>query len=164
MNRNIAERLAMEIEAEDPTDWDEKLSIAFVAIQTTSTTTTGETPFSVIFGFSRRNKADMIGTGKLNRLKGKEAKDFSAKLSSLSQLHTKVRNRIIKKRQHESLLREVHLRSIFQKMWIYHPKKPKGSAKKLVGERFQGPYKVVKYIVDTSNEVEPCLRGEGERL
>lgn len=102
MNRNIAERLAMEIEADDQTDWDDKLPIALAVVMTTSSTTTGETPFSVIFGFACRNKADMIGTEKLNQLKGK--------LTSLSQLHTKVRNRIIKKRKRESLLRERNVR------------------------------------------------------
>ena len=65
----------MEIEAEDQTDLEEKLLIALAVIWTTSGTTTGQTPFSVIFGFICGNKADMIGTGTINQLKGKEAKD-----------------------------------------------------------------------------------------
>mgnify|MGYP002803924173 CR=1 FL=1 len=98
MNRNLAERLATEIGVEDQTDWDEKLSIALAAIRTTSSTTTGETPFSVIFGFNCRNKADMVGIGKVHQLKGKAAQYYPEKLSSFSQLYTEVRNWVIKKR------------------------------------------------------------------
>lgn len=168
MNRTIAERLAMEIEAEDQTDWDEKLPIALSAIRTTSSTTTGETPFSVIFGFNCRNKADMIGAGKLGKPQGKETKDFSEKMSSLKQLHAKVRNRIIKKRQDESVRREANIRfrqfQLGEKVWIFYPKRPKGSAKKLVGERFQGPYEVVKLIGDTSYEIKSIFGGGKRKI
>ena len=166
MNRNIAERLAMEIEAQDQTDWDEKLPIALAAIRTTSSTTTGETPFSIIFGFTCRNKADMISSGKLNPPKGQAAKEFSAKLSSLNQLHTKVRDRIIKKRQQESRRRKPNVRfshfKLREKVWIFYPKKQKGTAKKLVEERFCGPFEVCKLIGDTSYQVKP-LFGGGKR-
>jgi hypothetical protein len=32
----------------------------------------------------------------------------------------------------------------FERKWIFYPKKPKGTAKKLVGERFRDPYEVTK--------------------
>lgn len=64
----------MKIEAEDQMDWDEKLPIALTAIRTTTSTTIKETPFSVISSFNFRNKAGMIGTGKVHQLKGKAAK------------------------------------------------------------------------------------------
>lgn len=134
---------AMEIEAEYQTNWNEKLHIALAEIRTTSCTTTGETPFSVIFGFTCRKEAHINGTGKISQLKEKEATAFSTTLSYLRQLHMKVQNWIVQKCRHESLLPERNVRfsrfTLGEKVWIYNPKKPKGTAKKLVGEGFQGP-------------------------
>ena len=108
----------------------------------------------------------MIGSNKSNHPKGQDAKEFSAKLSSLTQLRAKVRNQIIKKRQVEFRRRSPTVRftplQLGDKVWIFYPKKRKGTAKKLVGERYQGPYEVCKQIGETSYQVK-SLWGGGKK-
>ena len=55
--RNLAERLAMEVES---SDWGLKLPAAPSAMRTVANKTTKETPFYVAFGFEARNPGDII--------------------------------------------------------------------------------------------------------
>ena len=86
-------------------------------------------------------------------------------MSTLNETHAKVRDRIIQKRQHEIRRRKAtecfNQLEIGDRVWIFYPKKRKGTAKKFVGERFRGPYEVCKLIGDTSYQVKP-LGGGGK--
>ncbi len=59
-NRTLAERLAMDFEAMDQTDWDEKLSSALAAIRTAPNSTTGESPYFLLFGSEARTIVDVV--------------------------------------------------------------------------------------------------------
>ena len=78
MNRTMAERLAMELECVDQTDWDVKLPTVLAAIRNTISSTTQMTPYSVVFGSQARNKTDWINsTPKLNQERGNGVAEFS---------------------------------------------------------------------------------------
>ena len=59
-NRILAERWAMDLEAMDQTDWDEKLSSALSAIRTVPNCTTGESPHFLVFGSAARTITDIV--------------------------------------------------------------------------------------------------------
>ena len=60
-NRTLAERLAMDLEAMDQTDWDEKLSSALSAIRTVPNCTTGESPHFLVFGRAVERQSGPLG-------------------------------------------------------------------------------------------------------
>ena len=95
-NRTLAERLAMDLEAMDQMDWDEKLSSALSAIRTVPNCTTGESPHFLVFGSEARTIADVVystDNSKDDQTKRQDA--FSKTLDRLTAIHGKVRKRMM---------------------------------------------------------------------
>jgi hypothetical protein len=167
-NRTLAERLAMEIEASDQTDWDLKLPAALSAMRTVVNKTTKETPFYVAFGFEARNPGDVIrsetpiGTNSNNK---EGIHEMAARLDDLKNLHLKVRSRILREQADRNRRESRHVKfTPFQegeKVWKKVQGQKKGLAKKLVGQRWKGPFTVKARKGETTYRVQ--LEGKGQR-
>jgi hypothetical protein len=159
MNRTTAERLAMLIEAGDQTDWDEKLPTALSAIRTVESSATRETPYYLLFGYESRNKSDFLATDK-RQSGGKGAvEDMSKRLDCLKRLHETVRERILAEQRSRHRNQKSRVRftpfAIGEKTWVFNPTRKKGLAKKLVRERWKGPYIVQKRLGETTYQLHP---------
>ena len=158
-NRTLAERLAMDLEATDQSDWDEKLSSALAALRTAPNSTTRETPFRLLFGFEARTITDVgssqaLQSGERNSL---DAKEFSTRLTHLQNVHQNVKTRILNEQRKRRKCQETRLRFTpfkeGEKVWVYGPPSKKGVSKKLVADRWRGPYIVTEKLGETLYKV-----------
>lgn len=153
----------MDIEAPDQTDWDEKLPAALSAIRTVENKTTKETPFYVAFGFESRNPGDIIQRDTVTGAQ-ESVTEWIGRLDDLKDLHAKVRSRILRE-QAARQGRDQNVRfTPFQegeKVWKKHENKRRGLARKLIGDRWRGPYVVKSRKGDTTYKIQ--LEGRGQR-
>lgn len=162
-NRTLAERLAVDIEAMDQTDWDDKLPSALAAMRTTVHKTTHESPFLLAFGMDARHPIDCIpDTTKPGGTKGTAV--LTEKLDRLQKIRERVHVRILKEHaQRQSRQRSktrFHPFPVGEKVWAFNPRQGKGLSKKLIGDRWKGPYKIVEKIGETTYKVRPTT-GKG---
>ena len=157
-NRTLAERLAMDLEALDQSDWDEKLSSALAAIRTAPNSTTGESPYVLLFGSEARTIADVLyptGTQDSSHEQGRD--EFSNKLTRMQALHAKVRQNVMDEHAKRSHRQNAGIRFTpfkeGEKVWLYGPPSKKGLSKKLLAERWTGPYVVIKKLGETLYKV-----------
>ena len=165
-NRTLAERLAMDLEAMDQTDWDEKLSSALSAIRTVPNCTTGESPHFLVFGSEARTIADVVyptDNSKDDQTKRQDA--FSKTLDRLTAIHGKVRKRMMDENAKRLKRQNKNTRFTFfeegEKVWVYGPPARKGLSKKLLAERWRGPYVVTvisKIIFNRTNSSCVAIR------
>ena len=148
----------MDLEAMDQTDCDEKLSSALSTIRTVPNCTTGESPHFLVFGSEARTIADVVyptDNSKDDQTKRQDA--FSKTLDRLTAIHGKVRKRMMD--ENAKRLKRQNKNTRFtpfeegEKVWVYGPPARKGLSKKLLAERWRGPYVVTKKLGETLYKV-----------
>ena len=141
-NRTLAERLAMDLEAMDQTDWDEKLSSALSAIRTVPNCTTGESPHFLVFGSEARTIADVVyptDNSKDDQTNRQDA--FSKTLDRLTAIHGKVRKRMMD--ENAKRLKRQNKNTRFtpfeegEKVWVYGPPARKRAFQEIAGRKVE---------------------------
>lgn len=153
-NRTLAERLAMDLDAMDQSDWDEKLPSALAAIRTAPNSTTGESPYFLLFGTEARTIADVVHPKeKQEGGQPQDANEFRNKITRLQDIHQKVKTRVMDEHAKRHKRQEMDIRFTpfkeGEKVWMYGPPPKKGLSKKLLAERWRGPYVVTKKLGET---------------
>ncbi|CAB4009068.1 Hypothetical predicted protein, partial [Paramuricea clavata] len=146
--------LGEDLEAVDQSDWDEKLPSALAAIRTAPNTTTVETPYFLLFGSEARTVADVVHfKDKQDDGQPQDAKEFRNKFTRFEDAHRKVKTRVMD--EHAKRLKRQKKDIRFtpfkegEKVWMYGPPSTKGLSKKLLAERWRGPYVVTKILGET---------------
>ena len=120
--------------------------------------TTGESPHFLVFGSEARTIADVVYTtdnSKDDQTKRQDA--FSKTLDHLTAIHGKVRKRMMD--ENAKRLKRQNKNTRFtpfeegEKVWVYGPPARKGLSKKLLAERWRGPYVVTKKLGETLYKV-----------
>ena len=153
--RTITDMIAMFV---SPTqeDWDAILPALTFAYNSSQQQSTGKTPFFLLYGREPRLPIDTVTGAEPQSLREpeEESEQYAHKMEELQE---KVKQRI-SLRQNKMRSEENDMSLEFRvgdKVLLYHPKRQKGRAEKLV-HRYVGPYEVTRIISPVNCEVREC--------
>ena len=153
--RTITDMIAMFV---SPTqeDWDAILPALTFAYNSSQQQSTGKTPFFLLYGREPRLPIDTVTGAEPQSLREpeEESEQYAHKMEELQE---KVKQRI-SLRQNKMRSEESDMSLEFRvgdKVLLYHPKRQKGRAEKLV-HRYVGPYEVTRIISPVNCEVREC--------
>ena len=156
-NRTLLNMLATCAEGH-PFDWEQQLKKVCMAYNTSVQSSTGFTPFYLMFGRQARLPVDIIyGTGAPEE----ESTDVGTYVASLkrrmSEAFEIVRRNVSKHHQHQKTLYDEKLHGKPYRpgdwVWLHSPVIPRGSCRKL-HRPWKGPYTIVKKISDSTYRVQ----------
>ena len=150
---------------EHPEDWEEYVSKACMAYNTSVQATTGFTPFYLMFGRQARIPVDlMYGTAEPESISYGE---YATKLQkSLTKAYKLARESLAEKQERQTELynKKVHGEpyevGVF--VWLLNPQVPRGKSKKL-HKWWTGPFKVVKRLSEVTYRIQH-VKNRAKRL
>ena len=159
-NRTLLDMLATTTK-NHPFDWEDQLRKVCMAYNTSVHSSTGFTPFYLMFGRQANLPIDlMYGTGNSSEL---QAHDYAKNLKrGLQRAYQLVRERLgaVHERRKAYYDRQVHGEP-FQKnefVWLHSPVVPRGQSKKL-HHPWTGPYRVMEKLSDSDYKVKHVKGG-----
>ena len=163
-NRTLLGMLATCV-GEHPEDWEEYVSKACLAYNTSVHATTGFAPFYLMFGRQARIPVDlMYGTAEPESMNYGE---YATKLQeSLTKAYKLARGSLAVKQERQTELynKKVHGEpyEVGMLVWLLNPQVPRGKSKKL-HRWWTGPFKVVKRLSEVTYRIQH-VRNRAKRL
>lgn len=158
-NRTLLDMLATTLK-EQPTDWEDHLRKVCFAYNSSIQSTTGYTPFFLMFGCNARLPVDlMYGIGKPDVVAYGE---YATRLKkSMKAAYLRVRENISKKHESQKQFydRKCH-GDPFQPrdlVWLHSPVVPRGKSKKL-HHPWTGPWRITERLSEVTYRIRDCNR------
>ena len=154
-NRTLKHMLATTLR-DHPFDWENRLRKVCMAYNTSVHSSTGYSPFYLMFGREARLPLDIVfGTKKLP---AQSIEDYAAHLkTSLTDAYSDVRHQLqtAHQRQKEIYDRKVHGEpyKAGDLVWLYHPAVPPGQSRKL-HHPWAGPFKVLEKLSEADYRIK----------
>ena len=163
-NRTLLSMLATAAN-ENPFNWEEHLRPLCMAYNTSVQSTTGFSPFSLMFGRQARMPIDVVyGSPNEEKTPSEHAASLRERLESAYQ---RVREQMSHKldRQKEYYNRKVHGQpySAGDLVWLHAVAVPRGRTKKF-HRPWTGPYKIMQRIGDTSYRIQDVQASRHRRI
>ena len=154
-NRTLQDMIATTVK-DHPFDWEQALPKVCMAYNTSVHSTTGYTPFYLMFGREARLPIDIVyGT---NQTESTSVQDYARVMKkSLGAAYDRVRVKLSTghKRQKEIYDKKIHGDAYEENdlVWLHNPAIPKGKSKKL-HHPWTGPYRVIKKLSECDYRIK----------
>ena len=162
LNRTLLAMLATCIE-EHPFQWEEKLKKVCFAYNTSIHSTTGYTPFFLMFGRQARFPVDLLFDTPVPESEVKLPEYVNKLQQSLTSAYTRVREimGVKQERQKEQYDAKVHGKPYTDGdlIWLFNPALPRGHARKF-RRPWIGPYRILEKLSEANYRIQHMSNGK----
>ena len=159
-NRTLVSMLSTTTD-ENPFEWEYHVQKVCMAYNTSVQSTTGFTPFFLMFGREARLPVDLLF--ELPKSSSSVSDYVTFLTESLNKAYELARVKVGMKqqRQTENYNQRIHGKPFSENdlVWLHNPRVPRGSHRKL-RKTWNGPYKVVKRISDQNYRIKHTMNGK----